>query len=54
MAPNPDGSALFPVDLDFELFAVSAGIATVTGVLAALFPAARAARLDPAEAMLRV
>lgn len=53
-APNPGGTALFPIQLNVELFASAAAIATVTGVLAAVFPATRAARLDPAEAMLRV
>lgn len=49
LARNPDGSPTFPVDLNLVLFLRSAGIATVTGLLAAVFPARRAARLDPAE-----
>jgi lipoprotein-releasing system permease protein len=53
-APSPGGEALFPIQLDAGLFASAAAIATFTGVLAALFPATRAARLDPAEAMLHV
>lgn len=45
---NADGTGLFPLVLDAALFFRAAGIATVTGILAAVFPARRAARLDPA------
>ena len=34
-----------------SLFASSAGIAVLAGVIAAILPARRAARLDPAEAI---
>lgn len=46
-----DGSELFPLILEPSLFAASATLATVTGVLAGLAPALRAARLDPVEAI---
>jgi len=48
LAINPDGSPTFPVDLSPSLFIMAALIATATGLLAALIPACRAARLDPA------
>ena len=48
LAKNPDGSATFPVELTPELFLGAAALATVTGLLAAVVPARRAARLDPA------
>ncbi len=49
LATNPDGSPTFPVNLTLFLFARSLSVATVTGLLAAVIPARRAARLDPAE-----
>lgn len=48
---NADGSPLFPFTLTAELFLTSAAVATFAGVLAAIVPARRAARLDPAEAI---
>ncbi|MBI5537430.1 MAG: ABC transporter permease [Deltaproteobacteria bacterium] len=48
LAKNPDGSPKFPVDLNAGLFATALAVATVTGLLAAVAPARRAARLDPA------
>ena len=48
---NADGSPLFPFALTPGLFATSAAIATFAGVVAAIVPARRAARLDPAEAI---
>ena len=42
---------LFPVVLDSELFISTALIACVVGVLSALMPAVRAAKLDPVEAI---
>ncbi|HEY3359665.1 MAG TPA: ABC transporter permease [Polyangia bacterium] len=48
LARNPDGSPTFPVDLSPSLFARAALIALMTGLLAAVIPARRAARLDPA------
>ena len=49
LAKNPDGSPTFPVELTLELYLSAAALATVTGLIAAAFPARRAARLDPAE-----
>jgi lipoprotein-releasing system permease protein len=51
IAPNPDGTPRFVVLLDAELFAFAAVLATTVGVLAAVIPARRAARLDPALAI---
>jgi lipoprotein-releasing system permease protein len=48
LARNADGSPTFPVDLRPGLFASAAAVATLTGLLAAVAPARRAARLDPA------
>jgi lipoprotein-releasing system permease protein len=48
---NADGTPFFPFDLSPALFASAAGIALLAGVVAALLPAWRASRLDPAEAM---
>jgi lipoprotein-releasing system permease protein len=51
LATSPDGSPLFPVTLDAELYLVATIIAAATGVLSAVLPARRAARLDPAAAI---
>jgi lipoprotein-releasing system permease protein len=48
LARNPDGSSTFPVQLRFDLYLRAAATATVTGLVAALIPARRAASLDPA------
>lgn len=48
LARNPDGSATFPVALTTWLYARSVGIAMIVGTLAALTPARKAARMDPA------
>jgi lipoprotein-releasing system permease protein len=48
LAKNPDGSPTFPVELTLQLFLMAAAIATGTGLVAAVVPARRAARLDPA------
>jgi lipoprotein-releasing system permease protein len=48
LARNPDGSPTFPVQLNARLFLTAAAVALLTGVLAAVAPARRAARLDPA------
>lgn len=48
LAKNPDGSPTFPVDLSPALFLAASLLATVTGLVAAVVPARRAARLDPA------
>src|SRR6266581_4732882 len=44
---QPDGTELFPLIIDQWLFIDTAILATLTGLLAALAPAMRAARLDP-------
>ncbi|MBL8985841.1 MAG: ABC transporter permease [Gemmatimonadetes bacterium] len=48
LATNPDGTPTFPVVLRYGLYARAAGVATITGLLAAVLPARRASRLDPA------
>jgi lipoprotein-releasing system permease protein len=48
---EPTGAPRFPVQLEPSLFAVAAAIATGVGLLAAVIPARRAARLDPAAAI---
>lgn len=51
MARNPDGTVLFPIDIEPSLFAIAAAGATLVGTLAAVIPSRRAARLDPVEAI---
>ena len=51
LARRPDGTLLFPFELNVRLFATAAAIALATGVCSAVLPARRAARLDPAEAI---
>ncbi|MFZ6758696.1 ABC transporter permease [Undibacterium sp. Ji50W] len=51
IAKNPDGTPMFPISMDMSLFLWSALIATLTGLLAAVTPAIRAARLDPVVAI---
>lgn len=46
---NADGSAMFPIDLSWQLLVGASALATVVGLVAAVAPARRAARLDPAE-----
>jgi lipoprotein-releasing system permease protein len=46
-----DGTELFPLVLDRNLFIASAVLATATGVVAAMAPALRAANLDPVVAI---
>ncbi len=50
-AKNPDGTPIFPVVLEPSMFLIAAGVATITGILAAAAPAARAAKLDPVVAI---
>lgn len=50
-ARNPDGTPLFPLEFDTNLFALALVLATLTGLLAAFAPARRAARLDPVVAI---
>ncbi len=51
IALGPDGEPKFPVTLDLPLFAGATLLAVGVGLLAALFPAVRASRLDPATAI---
>lgn len=46
-----DGSPLFPLMIQPQLFVIAAVVAALTGVVAAMAPALRAARLDPVEAI---
>jgi lipoprotein-releasing system permease protein len=48
---NPDGTPLFPLELDPQLFAVAALLATLTGLAAAFVPALRGSRMDPVVAI---
>lgn len=48
---NPDGTPLFPIPLDPQLFLASALLATLSGLIAAFVPALRGARLDPVVAI---
>ena len=50
-ARNADGTPLFPLEFDPQLFALALLLATLTGLLAAFAPALRAARLDPVVAI---
>ena len=50
-ARNADGTPLFPMSFDPGLFALALGLATLTGLLSAVAPALRAARLDPVVAI---
>jgi len=50
-ARNADGTPLFPLVFDPELFTVALLLATLTGLAAAVAPALRAARLDPVVAI---
>ena len=49
LALNPDGSPTFPVTLDAVLYVRSTALALGVGLAAAILPARRAARTDPAE-----
>ena len=51
LAKNADGSPLFGLVLDPQLFVIALVVATVTGLAAAFAPALRAARLDPVVAI---
>jgi len=51
VARNADGTPLFNIVMEPELFASAAAGATLVGILAAVVPARRAARLDPAVAI---
>jgi lipoprotein-releasing system permease protein len=51
VAHNPDGTPMFAVTMDYGLFFWAAVLATLTGLIAAVTPAVRAARLDPVAAI---
>jgi lipoprotein-releasing system permease protein len=51
LVKNPDGTPLFPLELDPVLFVGAAVLAMLTGIAAALAPALRGARLDPVVAI---
>ncbi|MFN0248789.1 MAG: ABC transporter permease [Kofleriaceae bacterium] len=51
LATDPSGAPRFVVQLDVGLFVTSSLLATGVGVLSAVIPARRAARLDPATAI---
>jgi lipoprotein-releasing system permease protein len=51
MTSNPDGLPRFPVQVDLALLVSATVLATGVGLLAAVIPARRAARLDPATAI---
>ena len=51
VARQADGSELFPLILERQLFVLPALLATLTGLLAATAPAVRAAKLDPVVAI---
>ena len=50
-ARQADGSEFFPLLLDQQLFIVATLIATLSGLVAAIAPAVRAAKLDPVVAI---
>jgi lipoprotein-releasing system permease protein len=51
VARQPDGSELLPLVLERQLFILTALLATATGLLTAMAPAVRAAKLDPVVAI---
>jgi lipoprotein-releasing system permease protein len=51
LARGPTGDPQFPVVLDLQLFISATALATGVGLLAAVFPARRASRIDPAIAI---
>jgi lipoprotein-releasing system permease protein len=51
MVRQADGSELFPLILERQTFIFTLIAATITGLLAAMAPAGRAAKLDPVEAI---
>ena len=48
---NPDGSVMFILSFEPRMFVMAIVLATLTGLLAAVAPALRAARLDPVVAI---
>ena len=51
LGANPDGTTRFPVEMPPSLFVATVGGAVAVGLLAAAWPARRAARLDPVVAI---
>jgi lipoprotein-releasing system permease protein len=51
VAKNPDGTPMFALTVEPRLYLWAAVIATLTGLLAAVTPAVRAARLEPVVAI---
>jgi lipoprotein-releasing system permease protein len=51
VARNPDGTPMFDLQVDPHLYLWAAIVATLTGLIAAVTPALRAARLDPVVAI---
>lgn len=51
VARNPDGTQMFAIVIPLQLYIVAAVLATVVGLLAAVTPALRAARMEPVEAI---
>jgi lipoprotein-releasing system permease protein len=51
IATAPDGTPLFPIEISFQLYLLAALLATLTGLVAAVTPAIRAARMLPVEAI---
>ncbi len=51
VAKNPDGTPMFALSVAPSLYGWAAVIATLTGLIAAVTPALRAARLEPVEAI---
>ena len=51
MTSTPDGLPRFPVQVDLALLVSATALATGIGLMAAVIPARRAARLDPATAI---
>jgi len=48
---SPDGSMMFTAQLDPNLVIMASVVAIIVGILAALLPARRAARMDPVQAI---
>jgi lipoprotein-releasing system permease protein len=51
VARNPDGTLMFVIEMQPSLFAIAALASAIVGILAAMAPARRAARMDPVVAI---
>ncbi|MDO8300762.1 ABC transporter permease [Lacisediminimonas sp.] len=51
VARNPDGTQMFAIVIPLQLYVVASVLATLVGLLAAVTPALRAARMEPVEAI---